>query len=112
MEQLVKDTLEKQMQRLSLLSAATSGNALVSYTEQIIKLANLLDPELRSQSYTAALQYLPSAKLTMSDLEEIAAARKEKSLRADKAFHQFVEKLQQTTPDQPLESSDTLSSQV
>ncbi|MBR0289813.1 MAG: hypothetical protein IJQ82_12620, partial [Selenomonadaceae bacterium] len=49
-----------------------------------------LDPELRSQSCAEVLSRLPAATLTMSDLEEIAAARKAKLRREDEAFRQLL----------------------
>ena len=44
MEPLVKGILEKQMQILSALSEHAVGSELAIYTEQIVKLANLLKP--------------------------------------------------------------------
>ena len=55
MDTLVKETLEKQLKLLSERSEKAVGNELAIYTEQIVKLANLLDPELRSQPYVEAL---------------------------------------------------------
>ena len=51
MDTLVKETLEKQLKLLSERSEKAVGNELTIYTEQIVKLANLLDPELRSRPY-------------------------------------------------------------
>ena len=98
MEPLVKGILEKQVQILSALSEHAVGNELAIYTEQIVKLANLLDPELRSRPYVEALLRLPSATLTMSDLEEIAAVRKEKLRQADKEFRRLLDEHQKTAP--------------
>ncbi len=65
MSLLVQETLEKQLQLLSKRSEKAVGGELNSYTEQIINLAKLLDPELRNQPYVEALLRLPSATLTM-----------------------------------------------
>ena len=90
MNDFVKETLEKQMKLLSKRSEKAVGGELNSYTEQIINLAKILDPELRNQSCAEVLSRLPAATLTMSDLEEIAAARKAKLRREDEAFRQLL----------------------
>lgn len=111
LELLIKTMLEKQLQLLSERSEKAVGDELNSYTEQIINLAKLLDPELRNQPYVEALSRLPSATLTMSDLEEIMVARKEKLRRADLEFRRLLDERQKTTPSPHLESDDTPASQ-
>lgn len=99
MNEFVKETLEKQMKLLSERSGKAVGGELNSYTEQIINLAKILDPELRSQSCAEVLSRLPAATLTMSDLEEIAAARKAKLRREDEAFRRLLDECRKTTPN-------------
>lgn len=92
MESLVKETLEKQMRILSGLSEKAVGNELAFYTEQIINLAKLLDPELRNQSLDEApLPFL--GHLSMSDLEELAQARRELLRRSATETQQFYKNL-------------------
>lgn len=111
MENFIRDTLEKQMQILSERSIRENGEYLAPITAQMIELAKLLDPELRSQSYVEMLSRLPAATLTMSDLEEITSARKEKLRKADEDFRRFCNELQKTTPCPRPESDDTPSNQ-
>lgn len=110
MDTLVKETLEKQLKLLSERSEKAVGNEVAIYTEQIVKLANLLDPELRNRPYVEALSRLPLATLTMSDLEEIAVARKEKIRRADEEFRRLLDEHRKTTPNPRPESADTPAS--
>ena len=105
-----KTVLEKQLQILSKRSENACCNELQIYTEQIINLAKILDPELRNRPYVEALSRLPSATLTMSDLEEIAVARKEKIRRADEEFRRLLDEHRKTTPNPRPESADTPAS--
>ena len=50
MDNFIRDTLKKQMQILSERSGRENGEYLAPITAQMIELAKLLDPELRSQS--------------------------------------------------------------
>ena len=111
MDNFIRDTLKKQMQILSERSVRENGEYLAPITEQMIALAKCLEPELRSQSYVEMLSRLPSATLTMSDLEEITSARKEKLRKADDSFRQFWNELQKTTPNPPPESDGIPSNQ-
>ena len=80
MEEKHKKILEKQLTLLSERSQTlTSAKELQILTGKMIDLVRLLDPELRIQFFDEELSNLPAATLKMSDLEEIAAARKEKS---------------------------------
>lgn len=111
MNNLVKETLEKQLRILSERSTIADDDCLGELTTQIIDLANLLDPELRSQSYAEALSRLPAATLTMSDLDEVAAVRKERLRRADMAFHHLLDECRKTAPSRNSESNGTPSNQ-
>ena len=103
----IKAVLEKQLRIFSERSETACCTELQIYTEQIINLVKLLDPELRSQPYVEELSHLPSATITMSDLEEIAAARKEKLRLADKEFRHLLGENRKTTPSPRPESVDT-----
>ena len=94
MDKMIKQTLERQLELLAIQSERDMRN-IASYTEQMINLARLIDPELRTQSYAAALSRLPEATLTMSDLEEIVGVRKERLRRADKALQQMLDECHQ-----------------
>lgn len=106
----IKAVLEKQLQIFSDRSEKACCSELQIYTEQIINLVKVLDPELRSRPYVEELSRLPSATLTMSDLEEIAAARKEKLRRADEEFRRLLDEHRKTTPNPRPESADTPAS--
>ena len=91
MNDFVKETLEKQMKLLSERSHESTAG-VIGYTEQIINLAKILDPELRSQSYAEApLPFV--GHLTMSDLEALAKARHELLRQSVKETQQFYKKL-------------------
>lgn len=92
MNEFVKETLEKQMKLLSERSGKAVGGELNSYTEQIINLAKILDPELRSQSCAEApLPFV--GHLSMSDLEALAKARHEWLRQSIEETQQFYKKL-------------------
>lgn len=112
LNRLVKDTLEKQLAILSKRSEEANGSFLDQYTLRIMDLAILLDPELRTQSYADALCNLPDGQLTMQDLEEIAAARKERLQRADEEFRRLLGEVQKKESNPHLESTCTLSAQT
>lgn len=97
MNDFVKETLEKQMKLLSERSAElptySTTTILCSYTEQIINLAKILDPELRSQSCAEApLPFV--GHLSMSDLEALAKVRHEWVRQSIEETQQFYKDLQ------------------
>ena len=81
MEEKYKKILEKQLEILSEIpiKVLTYIDELALLTDKMIDLVMLLDPELRTQFFDTKLSNQLAATLKMSDLEEIAAARKEKS---------------------------------
>ena len=92
MNDFVKETLEKQMKLLSERSHESTAG-VIGYTEQIISLAKILDPELRSQSCAAApLPFV--GHLSMSDLEALAKARHEWLRQSIEETQQFYKDLQ------------------
>lgn len=95
----VKETLEKQLQLLSERSKQiieqgnAADNELKTLTNQMIQLALILDPVLQSQSASAA--YFPFVgHLSMSDLEELAQARRERARRELAEAKQFYKNLE------------------
>ena len=93
MDNFIRDTLKEQMQILSERSARENGEYLAPITAQMIELAKLLDPELRSQS--SGERPLPFVgHLSMSDLEELARARRELVRRSIEETRQFYKDLQ------------------
>ena len=93
MDTFIKDTLKKQMQILSERSVRENGEYLAPITAQMIELAKLLDPELRNQSLNE--KPLPFVgHLSMSDLEELARARRELVRRSIEETRQFYKDLQ------------------
>ena len=106
-ESAVKKVLEKQLEILSERSKCEEVAYLAPITEQMIRLAKALDPALRIQSFAEDLNCLPAATLSMSDLEEITAARKERLRQADKEFRRLLDEHRKTIQDPPPESANT-----
>lgn len=71
MNSFTKETLEEQLRILSERSMTAQDAYVAPITAQMIRLAQLIDPELRSQSYAEALSPLPAAKLSKTGLEEL-----------------------------------------
>lgn len=111
MNSLVKETLEEQMRILSDRSMTVQDAYVAPITAQMIRLAQLLDPELRNQSFAEALSPLPAATLSMTDLEDIAAVRKERLRRADDVFRRALEEHRKKLQDQLPEPENTPSNQ-
>lgn len=108
MNPFVKETLEKQLRILSDRSVTAQDAYVAPITAQMIRLVQMIDPELRSQSFAEALSPLPAATLSMTDLEEITAVRKERLRRADDVFRQTLEEIWNKTQFPPAEVLDEL----
>lgn len=72
-----KEILEKQLQLLSERSITARVSDLVPLTEQMIKLAVILEPEIQSGLFP--LSPLPlSERLTVADMEALVIGRRER----------------------------------
>lgn len=80
-----KETLEKQLQLLSewsqrVVHDTENGSELPALTEQMIKLAAILEPEIQSELVPFAPLPL-SERLTIADMEALAIGRRERERR-------------------------------
>ena len=82
----IKETLEKQLELLSERSVKTSGKELADLTNEMIKLAAILSPEVQSQSFYAASTHHPYVvQLPAEDLVELYATRYERAHECGRA---------------------------
>lgn len=67
MGNFIRDTFKKQMQILAERSIRENGEYLASITEQMIKLAIILEPEIQSELFPVVPLPL-SERLTIADI--------------------------------------------
>ena len=77
MDTFIKDTLKKQMQILSERSVRENGEYLAPITEQMIKLAIILEPEIQSELFPVVPLPL-SERLTIADMEALVIGKRER----------------------------------
>lgn len=101
----VQKILSQQLNLLSERSQETHNcQELVGLTEQIINLAKALHQIVKNPLAFAELMNLPPAHLTISDLMEIAAVRKEKLRQADEELRQKLNEVQKSSQSRFSES--------
>lgn len=93
-----KGILKRQLQLLADRSVHANDSDLVAVTEQMIKLAVILEPEIQSELYPVAPLPL-SERLTAADTEALAIGRRELARRqiaeAQQSWNDLAVKLNQ-----------------
>ena len=93
-----KEILERQLQLLADRSVSANDSDLVSITEQMIKLAVILEPEIQSELFPVVPLPL-SERLTVADTEALAIGRRERERRqiaeAQQSWNDLAVKLNQ-----------------
>lgn len=87
---MAKEKLEKQLQLLSEHSTKSDSDTLIKLTREIINLALILTPELKSQSGDAQ-GYLASVQLSAKELADICAGQYARVLRQVTTDHRKSE---------------------
>ena len=94
----VQTILSQKLNLLSKRSQETHNcQELVALTEQMINLAKTLHQIVKNPVAFAELMNLPPAHLTMSDLMEIAAVRKQKLRQTDEELRQKLNEFQKSS---------------
>lgn len=99
-----KKILGEQLKLIARRSVSANDSDLVSLTEQMIKLAVILEPEIQSELFPVVPLPL-SERLTVADTEALAIGRRERERRqieaAKKSWNNLRERLIQQQEESP-----------
>ncbi len=89
----IRETLLKQLELLAEHSLKADSATLISLTQEMINLSQILSPEFQSQS-ADAVPYLFLGRLSTSDFEELVQVRRERLRQQEAEMRQFYKDLE------------------